>query len=129
MTAMSQAVRNTGDGETVIEIHDGDDVGAPELVAIERMYEEAKACIAERTGRPAPETADAWPETEAIDVRAIKPPAPSRRSSPMPDATSSPRADDPPVCAMATDRPTVSPGQWRRWFSPRSPRPRGTLPT
>jgi hypothetical protein len=59
----------------------GDDLGgfagAPRgrLDAIERMYEEAKACVAEATGWPAPDTTDPWPETESIDVRALKAPA------------------------------------------------------
>ncbi|HLM05838.1 MAG TPA: hypothetical protein VK402_11695 [Blastococcus sp.] len=120
MTAMSQAVRETRDGETVMEIQDGEDVGAPDLDAIERMYEEAKACIAEATGWPAPETADPWPETEAIDVGAITPPAPSRRSGPAPDPTSAPGADESPASALATDRLAVAPRPWRRWFSPRA---------
>jgi hypothetical protein len=96
VTATSQDVRETWDGEDVIEIHDGEHVGAPDLDEIERMYEEAKACIAEATGWPEPETAKPWPETEAIDVRAIRPPAVSRMSTPAPDATSSPRADESP---------------------------------
>lgn len=119
MTAMSRAVRETRDGDTVIESQDGEDVGAADLDAIERMYEEAKACIAEAIGWPASETTDPWPETEAIDVRTIKPPAP-RSSSPAPDPTSSPRAEESPACALATDRPAVSPRPWRRWFSPRA---------
>jgi len=72
---MSQAVRQTRYGNTVLEIQHGEDAGAPGLDAIERMYEEATACIAEATGWPAPDTTDPRPETEVIDVRALKAPA------------------------------------------------------
>jgi hypothetical protein len=103
----------------VIELQHGAGAGAPDLDAIERMYEEAKACIAEATGWPAPETTDPWPETEAIDVRALKPPAASRTAGPAPGATSSPGGTEAPAGQLEIDRLPGVTRAWRRWFSPR----------
>ena len=123
MTAMREAVRETPDGGIETEIQDGEDVGidrTPNLDAIDHMYEEAKACIAESIGWPPSEMTEPWPETKAIDLRAIQPPAPSRRSSSAPDLTSSARRADAPACELATDRLVVPRRAWRRWFSLRA---------
>ena len=101
---MSQAVRQTRYGNTVLEIQHGEDAGAPNLDAIERMYEEATACIAEATGWPAPDTTDPRPETEVIDVRALKAPAAARVADPAAHPTSSPGGAGASACQLETDR-------------------------
>jgi hypothetical protein len=85
-------------------LHDRhEDAGAPGLDAIERMYEEAKACLAEATGWPAPDTTDLWPETEAIDVRALKAPAAARMAVPAAHPTPSPGGAEASACQLETD--------------------------
>jgi hypothetical protein len=67
-----------------------------EMVAIERMYDQAMANTADMTGPFArPDFSDPWPATEEIDISAIEPPTPTRRPTPE----------------LSTDRP------WRRWLA------------
>jgi hypothetical protein len=88
MTTTSQAAE---------QVQNGADVPATGLDAIERMYDEAKARIADMTGPSAePAASDPWPETEEIDVGTIKPPPPG-----------------PP----AMDRPATPRRPWLRWFT------------
>jgi hypothetical protein len=73
-----------------------------EMAAIERLYDQAMANIAEMTAPFAkPDFSEPWPETEEIDIASIQPPAPTRLPAPEPVAI------DPP----APRRP------WLRWFS------------
>ena len=66
------AVEGRQDGRTTV------DTAAPQLAAIQQGYEEAKACIAGQAGssghgeRP---DADPHPDTQAIDIRPVEPPA------------------------------------------------------
>jgi hypothetical protein len=97
------------------KVQGGTDVTAPELDAIARMYDEAKARIADLADPSAePVATDLWPETEEIDVAAIEPPVPSRRSSTEPDMASNPLTA---VARPATERPGALRRPWRRWFS------------
>jgi hypothetical protein len=77
-----------------------------EMHAIERMYDDAMASIADMTARFAkPDVSEPWPATEEIDIASIQPPVPTRRSVPEPHPTSAP----------APRRP------WLRWLSFGSP--------
>ena len=118
MTTTRQALGKIRDGNHVAAIPGGEDVGAWDPDAIGRMYDEAKANIADPAAAWADEdVTDPWPETEKIDVRAIQPPAASRASSPEPaspralEAPAGPAAPEPPADA---GRPRLA---WRRWFS------------
>ena len=86
------------------EILDGEHVPAWDPDAIGRSYDEAKANIAVDTGAWAQDEDEPWPETEKIDVQAIKPPAASR--APVPE-----RAPESPAA------PRRGRQAWRRWFS------------
>jgi hypothetical protein len=56
-----------------------------ETTAIERLYDEAMANIAEMTAPFAkPDLSEPWPETEEIDVALIEPPVPTRVPHPAP---------------------------------------------
>ena len=67
-----------------------------EMDAIERMYDQAMAHIADMTGPFARlDFSDPWPATEEIDISAIEPPQPTRRPTPE----------------RSPDRP------WRRWLA------------
>jgi hypothetical protein len=93
------------------EVRDGEDVPGSGLDAIERMYDETMASIADM----AVPYVEPWPATEEIDVAAIEPPVPSRRPSTEPDPASNPlTAVARPAameCAAVPRRP------WHRWFS------------
>ena len=124
MTTTWESAGDVQDGAGVTEVRDGDgDVTAPELDALERTYDEAMACIADMAGAWAPDTEDPWPETEEIDVRAIKPPEVSRRASTPQQATASP-AREPRALArqVAARRPEAALRPWRRWFADRANR-------
>ena len=124
MTTTRESVREVRDGGSVRGVQDGGAVAAPERDAHERIYDEAMACIADMAGvSAAPCTDDPWPATEEIDVRAIEPPAPSRRSSSTePDSASSPHAASALAGLVAAGRPADSGRPWRRWFSVRARR-------
>jgi hypothetical protein len=65
---MAQPVEEHQDGMTV-------EIGAPQLVAIQHGYEEARACIAglaRSSWHAAEDLADPYPDTEAIDIRMVK---------------------------------------------------------
>ncbi len=121
MTAMKEAVRETRDGETETESRDGAsvDIEATPLDAIGHMYERAKACIAETGDWPSPVVADPCPPTKPMDVRAVRPPAPSTMSGPAPAE----RGADAPGRSPGTGRQPVPRRPWRRWFSPRAGTP------
>jgi hypothetical protein len=73
-----------------------------EMAAIERLYDEAMANIAEMTAPFAkPDFSEPWPETEEIDIASIQPPTPTRWAAPEP---------------VAIDRPAPR-RPWQRWFS------------
>jgi hypothetical protein len=72
-------------GHLVVDRKDGDavegmaraDIAVPHLVAVQRRYEEAGAHIvtpAPSSSHSTPSSSDRYPETEEIDVRALKPP-------------------------------------------------------
>ena len=123
MTTTWESVREIQDGESVREVRDGDAVTAPDLDDLERMYDKAMACIAEIAGPVAAGTADPWPDTEEIDVNAIQPPAPSRRSS-IPEPASP--SHEPWVLAgpVATSCWAASRRPWWQWFPIRANRSR-----
>ena len=123
MTTTWESVGKTEDAESVREVGDGGGVTAPDLDAVERMYDEAMACIAEMAGPVAAATADPWPETEEIDVNAIKPPTASSGSS-APEPASP--THEPWVLAgpFATSCWAASPRPWWQWFSIRANRSR-----
>jgi hypothetical protein len=89
---------------TVEEFLDGEHVPAWDPDAIGRSYDEAKANIAVETGAEAPDVDDAWPQTEKIDVQAIKPPTASRTTTPE-------LAPEPPAGPWRAWR------AWRGWFA------------
>jgi hypothetical protein len=62
----------------------------PELAAIQHRYEEARAYIALSGGSSdtAQDLADPYPDTEAIDIRLVKPPAPHTVTTPPTTAMS-----------------------------------------
>jgi hypothetical protein len=75
------------------QAHDGDavenfvidDAAAPQLAAIQQGYEEARASIIDPTIAPlnwVHDPANAYPETEAIDVDALPPPLPHDATPP-----------------------------------------------
>lgn len=104
MTTAWKVLGETQDGQYGPDTPDGWD-----LDAIGRRYDAAKADIADPAGPSAPQEGnDPWPETEAIDVQATKPPAPRRRSSD--EQTAGHRPDDP----VDLGRPWRA---LRRWFA------------
>jgi hypothetical protein len=65
---MAQPVEERQDGMTV-------EIAAPQLVAIQHSYEEARACIAglaRSSWHASEDVADPYPDTEAIDIRMVK---------------------------------------------------------
>ena len=123
MTTTWDSVGRIQAGESARKARDGDGVTAPDLDAVERMYDEAMACIAEMAGPVAAATADPWPETEEIDVNAIMPPAASTTSStPEPGSPT----HEPWVLAgpVAPSCWAASPRPWWQWFSIRANRSR-----
>lgn len=100
MTTTSKASRETEHGERVTDW---------DLNHIARSYDAAKANIADPAAEWAHDENEAWPETEAIDVRAINPPAASRGTSPEP--APAPRRH-------GVGAPAAHPWRaWRSWFS------------
>jgi hypothetical protein len=112
MNTTWKARGETKDGEHVSNIPAGERGPVWDLDAIGRRYEAAKADIS-----------DPWPETEAIDVRAITPPAASR--GPSTEQASASCLDETEVAGgrLVPDPPAV-PGRplraWRRWLSRRT---------
>jgi hypothetical protein len=97
----------------------GEHVRAWDPDAIARTYDAAKADIADPAGASTTEDADEpWPETEAIDVGSIRPPA-GRGAGREPARPSCPRGHEAPPLPTAPDAPAASPRRraWRRWFS------------
>jgi hypothetical protein len=79
-----QAVEERQGGKTV-------EIAAPQLAAIHTSYEEARACIAglaSSSGRAAQDVTDPQPDTEAIDIRMVKPPAVHEATTPPTTAMS-----------------------------------------
>jgi hypothetical protein len=76
------------------EVRDGEDGPGSGLDAVERMYDETMASIADM----AVPYEESWPATEEIDVASIQPPAPVRRTTSGPAPASGLRR------------------LWRRWF-------------
>ena len=121
------------DGGAVEEMARADDA-APELVAIQHRYEEARACIVDpaRSGSyPEPGCGDAHPPTEEIDVRTVKPPVGHDATPPTEamsvaakflaerqvgeEAGSPAGAGAPRPRQPRTDRPVPAPGPSRWW--------------
>lgn len=98
----------------------GEHVRAWDPDAIARTYDAAKADIADLAGTSTAQDADEpWPETEAIDVRAITPPPASRTSAAEPARPSCPRGHVAPPLPTAPGAPAAAPRRrsWRRWFA------------
>ncbi len=119
MTSIRKALGATQNGNYAAEIPVGEQVTGWDPDAIGRMYDEAKANIADEAGTWAADDAEEpWPETEEIDVGAIEPPTPSRRSEPA--SAPSPSLLEAPAARPAPEPPSL-PGRpwraWRRWFT------------
>ena len=95
----SENVEEFQDGMTVeegqrgkaIEQGSGGDIAAPQLAAIQRNYEEARAYIAGlaySSWHGAQDVTDPYPDTEEIDIRLVKPPAVHDASTPPTTAMS-----------------------------------------
>lgn len=116
MTITWKAVAETQDGEHASEIPDGAQVTELNLDAIGRMYDEAKARIADPADTTeATDLTARWHKTEAIDVRAIKPPVASRGSTRDPASPSGSREREAPAGHCAAQPPAVPRRAWRAW--------------
>ena len=109
MTTIRKASGHTQQGNHVWDVPCPETAPIWDPDAIARMYDEAKANIADEAGTWTQDEDEPWPETEEIQVYSVHPSAAAHLPSP-----------EPPTEHLGVEPPEVAPRPqraWRRWFT------------